>query len=183
MNSTHDYMQPKYRDDRIQLCYMDTDSFVYRIQTEDFYKDIADDVKKRFDTSKYSEEDKRPLPIGLNTKKIGLMKDELNGKIMTEFVALRAKLYAYKTLENKEDKKCKGIKKCVVKKTLTFDDYKKCLNNGKNVYRSQMLFQNKDHEIYTTNVNKTALNRDDDKRLVQEDQISTLARGHLRLNL
>ena len=67
----------------------------------------------------------------------------------------------------------------MVKKTLTFDDYKKCLDDGKNVYRSQMFFQNKDHEVYTTSeVNKIALNRDDDKRLVQADQISTLARGH-----
>ena len=103
---------------------MDTDSFVYHIKTEDFYKDIAGDVEKRFDISNYSEEkeDKRPLTTGLNKKKIiGLMKDELGRKIMTEFVALRAKLYAYKTLEKKEEKKCKGIKKCVVKKTLTFD--------------------------------------------------------------
>ena len=72
---------------------------------EDFYKDIASDVEKRFDTSGYSEEDKRPLTTGLNKKKIGLMKDELGGKIMTEFVALKTKLYAYKTLEKKEDKK------------------------------------------------------------------------------
>ena len=94
---------------------------MYHIKTEDFYKDIAGDVEKaRFDTSGYSKEDKRPLTTGLNKKKIGLMKDELGGKIMTEFVALRAKLYAYKTLEKKEEKKCKGIKKCVVKKTLTF---------------------------------------------------------------
>ena len=158
---------------------MDTDSFVYHIKTEDFYKDIAGDVEKRLDTSNYSEEeDKRSLTTGLNTKKIGLMKDELGGQIMTEFVALGAKLYAYKTLEKKEEKKCKGIKKCVVRKTLTFDDYKKCLEDGKNVYRSQMLFQNKDHEVYTSKVNKIALNRDDDKRLVQADQITTLARGH-----
>ena len=108
------------------------------------------------------------------------MKDELGGKITTEFVALRAKLYAYKTLDKKENKKCKGIKKCVVKKTLTFNDYKKCLDDGKNVYKSQMLFQNKDHEIYTSEVNKIALNRDDDKRLVEVDQLSTLARGHYK---
>ena len=178
----YDYMLPKYDKDSLQLCYMDTDSFVYHIKTKDFYKDISNDVEARFDTSNYSKEDKRPLTIGLNKKKIGLMKDELGGKIMTEFVALRAKLYAYKTLDKKEEKKCKGIKKCVVKKTLTFNDYKKCLDDGKNVYKSQMLFQNKDHEIYTSEVNKIALNRDDDKRLVEVDQISTLARGHYKNN-
>ena len=91
------------------------------------------------------------------------MKDELVGKIMTEFVALRAKLYAYKMLEKKEEKKCKGIQKVCGEKTLTFDNYKKCLDDGKNIYRSQMLFQNKDHELYTSNVKKIALNRDDDK--------------------
>ena len=144
-----------------------TDSFVYHIKTEDFYKDIAGDVKKRFNTTGY--EDKRPLPIGLNAKKISFMKNELGGKIMTEIVALRAKLYACKKLENEEKKICKGIKKCVVKKTLTFDDYKKCLDNGKNIYKSQLLFQNEDHEVYTTEVNKIALNRDDSSGIQVED--------------
>ena len=100
---------------------MDTDSLVYYIKTEDFYEDISNDVEARFDTSGYSKTDFRPLlPIGLNKKVIGLMKDELGGKIMTEFMALRPKLYSYKKLCGSEDKKCKGIKKCVVKKTLTF---------------------------------------------------------------
>ena len=63
------------------------------IKTEDFYKDIADNVEKRFDTSNY--EINRPLPIGKNKKVIGLMKDELGGKIMTELVALRPKTYSF----------------------------------------------------------------------------------------
>ena len=62
----------------------------------------------------------RPLPIGLNKKVIRLMRDELEGAIMTEFVALRPKLYSYRKLDGSEDKKCKGIKKCIVKKTLTY---------------------------------------------------------------
>ena len=125
----HDYMVPKYHLEKLKLCYMDTDSMVDDIKTEDFYEDIANDVEIRFDISGYSKTDFRPLPIGLNKKVIGLMKDELGGKIMTEFVALRPKLYSYKKLdgsEDKKDKKCKGIKKCVVKKTLTFEDYKTC---------------------------------------------------------
>ena len=93
---------------------MDTDSFVYHIKTEDFYKDIAGDVEARFDTSNYKDVN-RPLPIGKKKKKIRMMKDELGGKIMIEFVALRPKLYAYLQLSGKEDKKCKGTKKCVVK--------------------------------------------------------------------
>ena len=74
----YDFMRPKHGS-KVKLCYMDTDSFVYVIDIEDFYKDIAKDVEKRFDTSGYSKDDKRPLPIGKNKKKIGLMKDELGG--------------------------------------------------------------------------------------------------------
>ena len=110
----YDYMVPKYGD-RLKLCYMETDSLVYHIKTEDFYTDIADDVPARFDTSGYIPD--RPLPVGLNKKVIELMKDKLGGAVMTEFVALRPKLYSYKVLDGSEDKKCKGIKKCVVKKT------------------------------------------------------------------
>ena len=114
----YDYMKPKYDDENLKLCYMDTDSLVYEIKTEDFYADIVDDVEEMFDTSGYDKKNPRPLPICLNKKVIGLMKDELGGKIMTEFVALRPKLYSYKKLDGLEDKKCKEIKKCVVKKTL-----------------------------------------------------------------
>ena len=100
----YDYMKPKYGND-VKLCYMDTDSFVMNIKTEDFYKDIANDVEKRFDTSNY--EVNRALPTGKNKKVIGLMKDELGGKIITEFVTLRPKTYSYLTDDGKEDKKAK----------------------------------------------------------------------------
>ena len=86
----YDYMKPKYNDN-VKLCYMDTDSFVKNIKTNDFYKDISNDVEKRFDTSNY--ECNRPLPIGKNKKIIGLMKDELGGKIIMEFGTLRPKTY------------------------------------------------------------------------------------------
>ena len=97
----YDYIKPKYGD-RAKLCYTDTDSFVIYIKTEDFYKDIANDVEKWFDTSNYDENDKRPLPIGKNKKVIGLFKDELGGKIMTEFFAVRAKAYAYSMEDGSE---------------------------------------------------------------------------------
>ena len=154
---------------------MDTDSLVYDIKTEDFYEDIADDVLARFDTSGYCPNG--PLPVGLNKKVIGLMKDELGGKIMTEFVALRPKLYSYKKLDGSEGKKCKGIKKCVVKKTLTFSDYKTCLFNDSTEYRSQLMFRSAKHEVHTIEVNKVTLNRDDDKGIFRKNGISTFARG------
>ena len=86
---------------KVILRYMDTDSFVYEIETEDFYRDIAKDVEKRFDTSGYSKDDNRPLLIGKNRKVLGLMKDELGGKIMIDFVALRTKMYAYRKIDKK----------------------------------------------------------------------------------
>ena len=118
-----DYMKQKYDSDRLQLCYMETDSLVYHNNTKDFYADIVDDVPLRFDTSGYSNN--RPLPTGLNKKVIGLMNDELGGDIMSEFAVLRPKLYSFRKIDGSEDKKCKGIEKCTVKKTLSFDDYKK----------------------------------------------------------
>ena len=116
----YDYMKPKYNDD-FKVCYMDTDSFVMHVKTNDFFKDIFDDVDNKFDTSNY--EVKRPLPI------IGLMKDELGGDVVTEFIALRPKTFSYLTDNDKIDKKAKGTKKCIIKKMIKFDDYKKCLLN------------------------------------------------------
>ena len=164
----YDYMIPKYGD-RLKLCYMDTDSLVYHIRTEDFYAEIADDVQTRY-IWLYSH---RPLPVGPNKKVIGLMKDKLEGNIMTEFVVLRPKIYSYKKLDGSEDKKCKGIKKGVVMKTLTFEDYKTCLFNDSTEYRSQLMFRSAKHEVHTIDVNNVALNQDDDKRIPRKDGIST----------
>ena len=112
---------------------MNTDSFIFEIETDDFYADISEDVKNRFDTTGYSNDGSRPLPVGLNKKVIGLMKDELNEEVIEDFVALRPKMYAYK-VGSKESKKCKGIKKCVVKKDIKFEDYKRCLMTGEMEY-------------------------------------------------
>ena len=178
----YDYMKQQYNNDKLQLFYMDIDLLVCLIKTEDFYSDIADDVLTRFDTSGYCPN--HPLPVGLNKKVIGLMKNELGGTIMTEFVALRPKLYSYIKLDGSEDKKCKGIKKCVIKKTLTFGDYKTCFLNQTNesVYRSQLMLRSSKHEVHTIEVNKVALNLDDDKQISKKDGISTLARGHKSLS-
>ena len=171
----YDYMLSKYGKE-LKLCYMDTDSFVYDIKSKDFYKDIAEDVEERFDTSGYKD---RPLPVGKNKKVIGLMKDELGGEIMKEFVSLRPKMYSYR-VGNSEPKKCKGIKKCVVKKTITFNDYKDCLFKGRNLYKSQLLFRLDKHEIKTLEVNKLALNSQDDKRITI-DGIASYAMGHYKI--
>ena len=117
----YDYIKPKCGDN-LTLCYMDTNSLVYQIKTEDFYADIAGDVEERFDRSGYSKEDARPLPIRKNKKVISLMKAKLGRKIMDKFAALRPKSYAYTIIDGKDaTKKCKRIKKCVVKKKIDFD--------------------------------------------------------------
>ena len=159
----YDYMKPKYNDN-VKLYYMDTDSFVMNIKKKDFYKDISSDVDKRFDNSNY--EVNRPLPTGNNKKVIGLMKDELGGNIIADFVTLRPKTYSYFTDDGIEDKKAKGTKKCVIKRMIKFNDYKNCLLKDEVILKSQQRFISKKHDVYTENINKIALSNNDDKRIV-----------------
>ena len=175
----YDYVKIKY-EDKARLCYMDTDSFVVNIKTKDFYKDIAENVKERFDTSNYIYD--RPLPIGVNKKVIGFMKDELGGDIITEFVALRPKAYSYITNDFMEMKKAKATKKCVVNKMLRFEDYKKCLFSNGKVLKSQQRFKSENHEVYTENINKIAVSCDDDKRIVTSDRITNYPYGYILKN-
>ena len=141
------------------------------IKTKYFYKDIANHVEKRFDTSNYEVD--RPLPTVENKKVIGLMKDELGGRIIREFVALRPKTYSYLTDDCKEDKKAKGTKKCVIKRMIKFDDYQKCLLNDEVVLKSQQRFKSKGHDVYTENINEIALSNNYDKRIVSSDKITS----------
>ena len=119
----YDYIKPKYKD-KEKLCYKDTGSFIIHMKTEYFYQDIANDVEKWFNTSNYDKNDKRPLPISWNKKLISLFKEELGGRIMKEFVGLRAK-----TDDDSEQKKAKGTKKCVIKRELKFKNYTDSLFN------------------------------------------------------
>ena len=130
----YDYLKPKYKDNA-KLCYMDTDSFVINIFTEDFFEDINNDVERWFDTSNYDKNDKRPLQIGVNKKVIGMFKDELGGKIMKGFCALRAKTYAYLMDDDSEVKKGKTIKRCVIKRKMMFENYKDSFLNNKAIMR------------------------------------------------
>ena len=164
----YDYVKPKYND-KAKLCYMDTDSFVLHIFTEDFFEDINNDVERRFHTSNYDKNDKRPLQISVNKKVIGMSKDELGGKIMKEFSALRAKTYTYLMDDDSEMKKAKGIKRCVVKRRVMFENCKHSLFNNKTIMRSQQRFKS-DHPNVYTEVNEIALNGNDNKRLQTFDR-------------
>ena len=168
----YDYFKPKYGD-KAKLCYMDTDSVIIHIITEDFFVDIFDNVEVWYDTSNYDENDKRPLPVGKNKKVIGLFKDDLGGKIMKEFCALRTKTYSYLMDDNSEVKKSKGTKKCVIKLKTMFENYTDCLFNDKIILKSQQRFKSYNHDVYTEEVNKRAISSDDDKRLQTFDRVTT----------
>lgn len=175
----YNYILPKYAE-RARLLFTDTDSLAYEIQTEDFYKDIAEDIQTRFDTSDYPVDHVSHIKTGINKKVIGMFKDEAGGKQIEEFVGLRAKLYSYR-MDGEDHKKCKGVKKYVVKKRITHDDYKDCLLTKREQLRKMNVFRSCHHDIYSMEVNKIALSADDDKRVILDDGIHTLAYGHYSL--
>ena len=148
----YDYIKSKYQD-KAKLCYMDTDRFVNHIKTEDFYENIASDVEKWFNTYNYDKDDKRLFPIGNNEKK-GLFKDELEGKIMKEFVGLSAKTYPCLMDDDTEHKKAKGTKKCIIKRGLLFKNYIDCLFIDKIILKSLQRFKSDCHNVYTEQINK-----------------------------
>ena len=126
----YDYIKNKYSD-RAKLLMTDTDSLIYEIKTDDLYNDISEDVESKFDTSEFDKN--HPAVVGSvkfkvrkNKKIVGMFKDETAGKQIEELVGLRSKLYSYK-LHDKEHKRCKGVKKNVVAKSITHEDYKNCL--------------------------------------------------------
>ena len=176
----YNYIKSKYAD-KAKLLFTDTDSLMYEIETEDFYKDISGDVKDRFDTSDYPENHPSGIPTGENKKVLGMMKDEVAGKIIKEFVGLRSKLYSFVMDDGGETKKCKGIKKQVVERSIRHEHYKTCLTTGKELLRKQNILRSYNHEVYTEEVNKVALSALDDKRHILSDGMDTLALGHYKI--
>ena len=176
----YNYIKPKYGNGA-SLLFTDTDSLCYEIKTKDFYKYISGDVSEWFDTSNFDKNHPSGIKAGINKKVIGMMKDEAGGKQITEFVGLRSKLYAYKMDCGKEEKKCKGVKKGVVKKDITFEDYKNCLFTKKNQQRTMNAIRSRKHNIHTESITKIALSANDDKRVIIENGIDTMAIGHYKL--
>ena len=142
-----------------------------------FFEDIKNDLERWFDTSNCDKNDKRPLPMCMNKKVIGIFKDELGGKIMKIFCAIRAKKYTYLMDDDKEKKKAKGIKRCVIKLRLLFQNYKDSLSNNKTILKSQLRYKNNHHNVYTEEVNKIALMSNDDKSLKTFDRVTTYPYG------
>ena len=179
----YDYIKNKYSD-RAKLLFTDADPLAYEIKTEDFYDDIANDIESKFDTSEFDKNhpviNKVGFKVGVNNKVLGLFKDEAKGAQIEEFVGVRSKLCSYK-VHGEEKKKCKGVKKNVVAKSITQKDYKDCLFYNNDHLWTTNVIRSHGHEIYTEDVNKVALSAGDDKRVVLENGIDTIAYGHNKL--
>ena len=180
----YEYLKPKYKD-KINLLYMDTDSFVLEIETNDFNKDTKDDLKEWFDTSKYSKDMVLPEEYkkyaSVNKKVIGKMKDELDKGYMRGFIALSPKVYAYEQIKVDKtlsvEKKARGTSKAVTKKTLSLDHYKKCLFNNETVKCIQHRIKSTPYSVDTVEINKIALKNSDNKRLRSFNGITTYPYG------
>ena len=171
--------------EKAELLFTDTDSLCYEIQIDDFFKDISKDVDQKFDTSNFDKNHKSGIATMKNKKVIGLVKDETGGKIIEEFIGLRSKLYSNKIHEGKKEakhevKKCKGVKKNVVKNKITHEDYKNCLFERQSKLVKMNVIRSRDYNFFTETVNKVALSCEDDKRIILEDGIHTLALGHYK---
>ncbi|XP_011883766.1 PREDICTED: uncharacterized protein LOC105570924 [Vollenhovia emeryi] len=171
----HEYMLPLYRD-KCKIMYTDTDSLIYHVECEDVYETVKRDIR-RFDTSDYPDDNAYGIPHA-NKKVPGLMKDENNGAIMTEFVGLRAKMYALRVDGKNDAKRAKGVKSNVVARTITFDDYTRCLRDEIEMTRRQSCIRSKLHQVYTVSETKIALSPHDDKRYIVPDSTDTLPWGH-----
>ena len=170
----YNYIKKKYKN-RAELMFTDTDSLLYHIHTDDFYKDISYDIKEKFDTSDYPPNHESGIQTGVNKKVIGMFKDEVAGRQITHFVGLRPKLYSFKVEDGSLTKKCKGVKKNVVKNKIEFEDYVECLFSGERQMRNMKIIRSENHDIYSKEVNKVALSNEDDKRVVMEDKVNTMA--------
>ncbi|XP_043478168.1 uncharacterized protein LOC122508718 [Leptopilina heterotoma] len=174
-----DYMLQKYDFEKCKLLYTDTDSLVYEIKCSNTYADMKEDIHK-FDTSDYPLNNVYNIPQA-NKKILGLMKDECSGKIVTEFVGLRSKMYSIRVENQDFIKKAKGVKAGVVKKDINFDDYVYCLQNVKIQSRTQYSIRSNLHKVQTLKQTKVALSPYDDKRLLLKNNTDTLAWGHCKI--
>ena len=172
----YDYLKPKF-EDKVKLYYMDTDSFILHIKTEDFYKNIADDVNEWFDISCYNKDSNKPLPIGENKKVLRKFKDESGENIMIKHCSPKPKTRADIFDNDEEIKKAKGTKKCVIKNNLRFEDYEKSVLKNKTTLREQYTFKVDHQRVYTLKTNKIAISPNDDKRLQIYDNVTTYQYG------
>ena len=174
----YNYIQEKYPDGKSTLLLTDTDSLIYEIQTEDVYKDFYKD-KKLFDNCDYPEDSQ--FYFKDNKKVIGKMKDEAAGKIITELVGLRSKMYSYIKEDGSGGKTAKGVKKNVVKKVIKHENYRDVLLNSQQLHHNMKTIRSVNHQLGSYVINKVSLSCFDDKRYISDDGIGSLAYGHHRI--
>lgn len=177
----YDILKPMYPASK--LLYMDTDSFIYDINTQDFYKDLkalAENNTPYFDTSNFAQNNQFGIPQ-INHQKLGTMKDELKGKLMRRYCALSPKCYIYETQEEETSIRAKGVQRRVAC-NLTFEDYDSCLNDPTiKIMKEQKIFRSHLHTVFTEVMTKIALSGQDSKRFILDDCVNTLAWGHYRV--
>ncbi|XP_068994037.1 uncharacterized protein [Neodiprion pinetum] len=174
----YNYVKSNFSNSEVKLLYTDTDSLIYQFNVSNIYDIIKRDVDTMFDTSDHPPDNVYGIPLR-NKKRLGLIKDENNGKIMTEFVGLRAKLYSFTTMGGdgeKVSKRAKGVKNSSIN-SITFDDYKRCLMAYQELTLPQCLIRSTKHEVSTIVQKKLALSWQDDKRQLIPGQTDTLPWG------
>lgn len=174
----HGHIKPKYGND-VEMLYTDTDSLILEVKTDNFYADMKQDLAL-YDTSDFPEHNKFDIPR-VNKKIPGLFKDELNGAVMTEFVGLRSKMYCVKSEGIEKMKKAKGVKKYVLKKSITFEHYLRCIRDNCTVIRNQNSIRSKNHKVFSIKQTKIVLSPADNKRYILDGNIDTLPWGHYNI--
>ena len=177
----YNFILKKINYEQVKLLFTDTDSLCYEFKNFDIYNLIKEN-KDKFDLSNLDKNDELYDPI--NSKVLEKMKIETGSKIMDEFCGIRSKLYCYTIdKENEDHKRCKGVKKSVAEKDLNMELYKKCIFDHNNISVSQNVIRSYSHQLYTETVNKVALNFNDDKLYICEDNINTFKFGYKGNNL
>lgn len=171
----YNHIQAKYGE-KVKMMYTDTDSFVLEVKTDCFFSDMRETIEM-YDTSDFPEPNVYNIPHH-NKKVPGKFKDELNGRILSEFVGLRSKMYAIRVDNEDQIKKAKGVKKYVLNKKISFADYLGCIQENCTIIKSQNTFQSKKHSVFSVSQKKIVLSPMDNKRYITENNIDTLPWGH-----
>ena len=173
----YNYIKKRYNN-KAKLLFTDTDSLCYEIETKDIYKDLWED-KQLFDNSNYPKDS--PYFSVENKKVIGKFKDEAAGMPIREFIGLGTRMYSYVKDNGKNEKTAKGVRKNVIKKNITRDNYKDCLLNGKQMLHSMHTIRSDHHQIGSYQLNKISLSCFDDKRYIHEDGMHSYVYGHYKI--
>ena len=174
----YNYIKRRY-ENKAKLLFTDTDSLCYEIQTKDIYNELWED-KELFDNSDYPKDSQ--YYSSENKKVIGKFKDEAAGMPIKEFVGLRSKMYSYVKENNKNEKTAKGIRKYVIQKEITHENYKDCLFNRKQLLHKMNTIRSVNHQIGSYKLNKISLSCFDDKRYILDDGCNSWAYGHYKIN-